>query len=198
MTGSVATCRRDRAGLLHAGPVPTPRTGRRWHPVRGFGTGFAPLASGVFAAQKLACLFAPGGRKEGNAAKKDATIKQNIMVEQNIKKNQKGGRPIKQIKRVTTLGIRLTNTEHLLIKAKANKAGITMTSLIRELAIHGTVVSRLSQEEKEYVRQLIGMATNLNQLVKLANSEGLLSALVKWEEYRNRLDSILKMFKDDK
>lgn len=120
------------------------------------------------------------------------------MVEQNIRNGRKGGRPIKQIKRTITLGIRLTNTEHLLIKAKASKAGMTMTSLVRELAIHGTVVSRLSKEEREYVRHLIGMATNLNQLVKLANSEGLLSTLVKWEEYRTRLDAVLKIFKDDK
>ncbi len=46
MTGSVATCREDRAGLLHAGPTREDRTGSLRHPVRGDSTGALPPVRG--------------------------------------------------------------------------------------------------------------------------------------------------------
>jgi len=120
------------------------------------------------------------------------------MVKDERLKRGKGGRPKKAIKRGITFGVRFTQTEFFVIKANAQKAGITVSYLIREMVINGKVNSRLSNEEREYVRQLIGMASNLNQVVKIAHKEGGLSALIMWEKYRNEIDEVLKKFQNDK
>jgi DNA-binding phage protein len=53
----------------------------------------------------------------------------------------------------------------------------------------------MSEEDRHFVRQLVGMANNLNQLTKLAHQQGIMRALLYFENYRNQFDELLKALK---
>ncbi len=77
-----------------------------------------------------------------------------------------GGRPIKSSKRDVLKGIRFTKTEYKTLEQKAAAAGVPVTAYIRQICLHGKVIQKMDEEERAFVRQLIGMANNLNQLTK--------------------------------
>jgi hypothetical protein len=106
-------------------------------------------------------------------------------------KRKSGGRPRKVIKRESATGIRFTKAEYFIIKQKASKAGVRITTYIRQTALDGKVIAKMSEEERHFVRQLIGMSNNLNQLTKKAHQEGLLTAVLLFEKYRNIIDELL-------
>jgi Bacterial mobilisation protein (MobC) len=108
------------------------------------------------------------------------------------------GRPKKIVKRERTSGIRLTKTEDFIIRNKAAKAGLSFTNYIRKMAIYGELRARFTDEERQFVRQLIGMSGNLNQLTKAAHKEGLLQAILYFEGYRDRIDELLNHLQHDK
>ena len=110
-------------------------------------------------------------------------------------KNKIAGRPVKVVKKEIRAAVRFTKAEYFIIRQKANKAGISASCYIREIAIHGNVKSRFNEEERQFVRQLIGMANNFNQVAKKAHEEGLLKAMLLFERYRQQVDDILKSFK---
>lgn len=108
---------------------------------------------------------------------------------------RKGGRPEKAIKREAATGVRFTKSEYFLVKNKASKAGLRITQYIREMAIEGQVTARLTSEERSLIRQLVGMANNLNQLAKTAHQEGVLKAMFYFEKYVRELDGVLSKLK---
>lgn len=67
--------------------------------------------------------------------------------------------------------IRLSDEEFERIKQKAEVAGVTVPSFLRELALKQKVQFPLIDREsaKELLKQLRGMGNNLNQLTKLAH-----------------------------
>jgi hypothetical protein len=107
-------------------------------------------------------------------------------------KRKKAGRPAKAIKKEVRACVRFTRPEYFIIKEKAAKAGRTASAYLRQVAIYATVTTRLTEEERQFVRQLIGMANNLNQLAKSCHQEGALRAMLYFENYRRELDDILK------
>jgi len=111
--------------------------------------------------------------------------------------NPKGGRPPKKVKRQSQLMVRLTENERFLIDAKAKAAGMKPSSWIRAAAKKAKVASRLTPEDTSFLRMLAGMANNLNQLVRLAHIEGLLSVQKKCREYLYEIDDILKKLSSD-
>ncbi len=90
--------------------------------------------------------------------------------------------------------VRFSKLEYFAIRQKASKAGIKASAYIREAAINGQVTERLSDEERQIFRQIIGMAGNLNQLVKNNYKEGMLKTMLYFEAYRNQFDTLLKKF----
>lgn len=106
----------------------------------------------------------------------------------------KGGRPRKAVNRTVT-SLRLTKVEYYVIKSKATKAGLRVTAYIRQMAINGKVTARLNEEERQFVRELVGISNNLNQLTKKGHQEGLLTAVLMFEKYRNMIDELLEKFK---
>jgi hypothetical protein len=113
------------------------------------------------------------------------------------KKRGKGGRPAQAVKKDIRSGIRFTKAEYFIVREKAAKAGMRYTGYVRQTALYGQVVARLTEAETGYIRQLIGMATNFNQVAKVAHKEGMLSAMLLFESYRNRLDELLKQLRHD-
>jgi len=110
-------------------------------------------------------------------------------VRQNRKK---AGRPAKTIKKEIRTAIRFSKLEYFVIRQKAAKAGIKASAYIREVAINGQVTRRLTDEERQIVRQLIGMSGNFNQLTKNSHREGMLKTMLHFEAYRNQFDTLLK------
>jgi hypothetical protein len=119
------------------------------------------------------------------------------MISEAFKIKHKGGRPKKVVRREIIKGIRFTKAEYYVIKQKASKAGTKVCFYIREMALQGKIISRLNDEERLFVRQLIGMANNLNQLTKKGHQEGLLTAVLLFEKYKNIIDELLEKLKDD-
>ena len=106
-----------------------------------------------------------------------------------------GGRPKKPIKRDIVKGIRFTKSEFFVVKEKAAKAGIGISSFIRQMAINGKIKPLLDEEERQFVRQLVGIANNLNQLTKKGHQEGCLTAVLMFEKYKNSIDELLEKLK---
>ena len=108
------------------------------------------------------------------------------------RKKKKAGRPVKQVKKEVRAAVRYSRVEYFVIKEKAAQAGISISNYIREITINGQVMARLTKEEGHFVRQLVGMSGNINQLTKACHQQGLLQAMLYFEHFRDQLDVILK------
>lgn len=84
-------------------------------------------------------------------------------------------RPSKIIKRKERVTIRYTNTELKYINKITNDAGIGMAEYIRNTSLNYRIQPRLTAEQTKIYLQLAGMANNLNQLAKAANSREILT-----------------------
>ncbi|MGI8581193.1 MAG: plasmid mobilization protein [Chitinophagaceae bacterium] len=117
------------------------------------------------------------------------------MIKEETKIKHNGGRPRKQVKREIIKGVRFTKVEYYVIKQKASKSGMGSSLYIRQMALQGKVISLLNEEERQFVRQLIGIANNLNQLTKKGHQEGFLTAVLMFEKYRKLIDELLEKLK---
>jgi selenophosphate synthase len=122
-------------------------------------------------------------------------VAKEILKTMESEKRHAGGRPKKVIKRESATGVRFTKAESFVVKQKALKAGMRVTNYIREMALNGSVTARTNEEERHFIRQLIGISNNLNQLTKKAHQEGLLIAVMHFEKYRNIIDELLEKLK---
>ncbi|MEQ9404336.1 MAG: plasmid mobilization relaxosome protein MobC [Cyclobacteriaceae bacterium] len=57
-----------------------------------------------------------------------------------------------------------------MIKKYADKTGVSVAEFVRLKSLDHQVRSRLTEDEADLYRKLVGMANNLNQLAKAANS----------------------------
>jgi len=89
-----------------------------------------------------------------------------------------GGRPKKTVRKESATGVRFTKAEYFIVRQKAARAGSKITAYIRQMAVEGKVTEAISEEDRQAVRQLAGMANNLNQLARKAHEEGLLTAML--------------------
>lgn len=118
------------------------------------------------------------------------------MIEQEKKK--KGGRPAKSLVKDIVIRIRLDKQEQFILCQRAKTARQPLSQYIRQVAISGKVIARLSADEKEIIRKLVGMCTNLNQLTKEARKTGMVKTALAFETYRQFFDEILKPARRDK
>lgn len=114
-----------------------------------------------------------------------------MISEETITKHS-GGRPKKPVKRDIVKGVRFTKSEYYVVKLKAAKAGIGISLFVRQMAINGKVQPLLDDEERQFVRQLVGMANNLNQITKKGHQEGFLTAVLMFEKYKNLMEELLE------
>lgn len=78
-------------------------------------------------------------------------------------------RPKKAIKRQHPVKVSYTLTEYKLIEKYADRHGISRAEFVRLKSLNHRLRTRLTVEETDYFRKLVGMANNLNQLTKAAN-----------------------------
>ncbi len=113
-------------------------------------------------------------------------------------KKRKRGRPKKAITRSISLVVRLTPTERLAIEGRAKSAGMVVSEWFRKTARTAVIIPRLSKEDASHLRTLSGMANNLNQLTKLAHTDGLVSILTDMRRLLGEVERLMERIgKDD-
>ena len=120
---------------------------------------------------------------------------QNATSEPRLKHN--GGRPKLKVKREKEMKIRLSATEEFLVKSKAGRAKMNVSTWFRKAAINARIVPRLTAEDMRSMHMLVGMANNLNQIAKLAHKDGILSIARTCHGLLTEIDQALKYFNRD-
>lgn len=111
------------------------------------------------------------------------------------RKQKKAGRPAKTIKKEVRACVRFTKYEYYIIKEKSAQAGVKVSEFIRQTAIRSKIIQRLTSEEVHFIKQLIGMSSNINQVAKVCNRDGLYEAMQYFENYRNLIDTVILKLK---
>jgi hypothetical protein len=111
-----------------------------------------------------------------------------------IKNPNKNGRPPKDSaeRKQQKVTVKMTMQDYRTFGFKARMANITMSEYIRRLIHSSEVKQRLSPEHLGYVRQIAGMANNLNQIAKRANTAGYLEAHQDCRTMIIQLDGLVK------
>ena len=112
------------------------------------------------------------------------------------KKANKGGCPKKENPLEKVAPSRFTMSEYETIKAKSKVLKISVSTYIRSMTLQGSVRNLYSDEEQKAKRQLIGMANNLNQLLKSVNTYGLENLAIQVRMQLNEIDKILEKYKN--
>lgn len=87
-------------------------------------------------------------------------------------RKNKGGRPVKAIKRNQVLCLKCAHYERARISANAKKAQMTVSEFLREMALNGQVVIRqkvLSKDALELKGSINNASAILNQLARKRN-----------------------------
>lgn len=116
-----------------------------------------------------------------------------------IKNRNTNGRPAKKPseKMGYKITVKMATEEYYSLKAKAGLAGINRSEFIR-LCIRSSVVKqRLSPELMKHIRQLSGMANNINQIARTANAAGYNEIHNHYLFMSERLDKVIKRIEDD-
>lgn len=109
----------------------------------------------------------------------------------------KGGRPALKIKRNTSINVRLTSLERILIENKAEKAKLSPSDWFRKAAKKATIHPRITSEDMHVLHVLAGMANNLNQLTKLSHTYGLHRFQQDCQELIAKINVVFNHFKGE-
>ena len=116
-------------------------------------------------------------------------------METTTAKKKKTGRPVKAVKKDIRASVRLTKADYLIIKGKSVKAGISVAVYLRQSALQSPLRIRLSPEDKQDIRKLVGISNNINQMITICHQEGLLKGFAYFKDFRKVVDEILAKFK---
>ena len=86
----------------------------------------------------------------------------------------------------------MATEEYYLLKSKARLAGITLSEYVRCVIRKSEVRQRVSSEYMGYIRQLSGMANNINQIARKANAAGYSETCNDCKSIIDQLDNIIK------
>ena len=116
-----------------------------------------------------------------------------------IKNRNINGRPAKKPseKKAYRITIKMATEEYYSLKAKAHLAGINRSEFIRQCIRSTVIKQRLSPELMGHIRQLSGMANNVNQIARTANAAGYIEVHNHCLVMSDRLDKVIKLIEDD-
>ena len=92
--------------------------------------------------------------------------------------NGRMARPTKSIKRSKQYTVRLTLVESKWIEREAQRHGLSISDYMRRRSPNHRLRPRLTDEEQDHYRKLVGMANNLNQLTKAVHSKEAVSSQI--------------------
>ena len=109
----------------------------------------------------------------------------------------KGGRPKKKLseKRNYSVLLKLNTKEYFTLKSKANEAGLNKSEYLRTLIYESQVKARITPEQMNEIRQLTGIANNINQIARRLNTYGISAAPTELKLLRIYVDKHLKDLK---
>jgi hypothetical protein len=115
-----------------------------------------------------------------------------------IKNQNKNGRPKKDEadRKKYKLTVKMETKEYFSFKAKVRSAGLTQSEYIRRCIVKSEVKQRLTSEHLGYIRQLAGMANNINQIAHKANVAGYVEVHEVNKNMIVRLDNIVKQIEE--
>jgi len=116
-----------------------------------------------------------------------------------IKNRNTNGRPVKKPseKKAYKITVKMATEEYYSLKAKARLAGVNRSEFIRQCICSSVVKQRLTPELVRYIRQLSGMANNVNQIARTANAAGYLEVHNNCIFMSERLDKVIQRIEDD-
>jgi len=111
-----------------------------------------------------------------------------------IRNRNKNGRPTKSAseKKGYKVSLKMATEEYYSLKSKARLAGITLSEYVRSVIKNSEVKQRLLPEHLGYIRQLSGMANNINQIARKANAAGYAETHRENRDMIDQLDNIVK------
>ncbi|QGY46281.1 plasmid mobilization relaxosome protein MobC [Maribellus comscasis] len=116
-----------------------------------------------------------------------------------IKNRNSNGRPAKKPseKKGYKITVKMATEEYYSMKAKAGLVGINRSEFIRQCIRSTVIKQRLSPELMRHIRQLSGMANNVNQIARTANAAGYIEVHNHCLIMSERLDKVIKRIEDD-
>ena len=105
----------------------------------------------------------------------------------------KGGRPQLSAsqKKKYKVDVKMSTEDYYTLKSKADSAGMTKSEYIRQCIHNSSVRERLKPEDQKIIRQLCGMANNLNQIARKANAQGYNNARDEYLYLAEKIDQLL-------
>lgn len=113
-------------------------------------------------------------------------------------KERKGGRPrlsVADKKRYQVI-VKMNTKDYYTLKSKSNEAGVKIPEFLRSCIHSSIIAARISHEELENIRQLSGMANNLNQLAHIANELGYFEDVKKYSEISDSIVIIINKIRN--
>ena len=84
-----------------------------------------------------------------------------------------GNRRYRSDKKVNKVSFKLSETELLKLESDAKKAGKNRSEYLRELVKNSKGVdTTFASDRSSFIRQITGIATNVNQIAKVVNTQG--------------------------
>ena len=107
----------------------------------------------------------------------------------------KGGRPRLSAskKKKYKVDVKMSTEDYYTLKSKAMEAGMNKSEYMRQCIHNSSVKERLSPEHQKMIRQLCGMANNLNQIARKANAHGYNNARSEYLHLANQIDQLLNL-----
>ena len=109
------------------------------------------------------------------------------------KERNKGGRPLKNLKRESKMGFNATKIERTVIQQKAKNSGLRVADYLRDIAMKGKPRYKPTAEELGLYRDLAGMANNLNQIATEAHRQNLPALVPKTLKLYNEINKLIEI-----
>ena len=105
----------------------------------------------------------------------------------------KGGRPRKLAgeKMSYKVTVKMSPLEYYSLKGKVAESGVSLSEFVRSSIMNTAVVQRLTPELHDEIRNLSGMANNLNQIARKANALGYDHVRGEYLYLASKIDRIL-------
>ena len=110
---------------------------------------------------------------------------------------KKGARPTKKLseKRGYSVLPKLNTMEGLILKSKASEAGINKNEFLRILVSESFIKPRVTSEQIQEIRQLSGIANNINQIAYRLHTFGISTIPTELRMLKLLVDEQLKVQK---
>lgn len=94
-----------------------------------------------------------------------------------------------------TITIRLSDEQYGWLRALSRRSKRSQSEVVRSLIEQGTVRERITRENLDIIRKLIGESTNLNQQ---ANRQGFFRVRDECQATALKISQLIKRIKDDR